>query len=323
MCQNNNSSNLLVLAILSTGTVTGIILLVIMKMCQVSKIEDEFEKNMNLSIILSIGIVTFLFNITEIVLNIIVLHILVKTQQSASPGSDTGLIDQHITTRWLVTIVPIAMFIITAIITGIWLFTCNKSTELPTFSICCINFKWLYPFIIASFFTFVLIEGANITPMFLMLLNAPLVTISILLFIVTHVGYIVLMLSDGILSQFQKTSSKELVVRLFSSTLLLCVIGFLTWIYIETLLTATREDSFNLITYVVTLIPSILPIIVGYKAKEKLFKHKTTGTNQEEQHDNGIATENTEGEQQEQNSEIDIDSEQTKELYVRFPETVI
>ncbi len=138
---------------------------------------------MHFSIILSIGIIAFIINIIEIVLSIIVLDMFVKIRQSTSPGSELSLLDQHITTRWLVTIVPIAMFLSMVIITGIWLF--NKSTRLPTFSIWYIKIKWLYPFIIASTITFVLIEGANITPVFLLLLNAaPLVTISILVYIV-------------------------------------------------------------------------------------------------------------------------------------------
>ena len=314
LCQHNSYSIFLVIA--TAGIVLGIVKLAIVKMYQVSIIKDEFEKKMNLSIILSIGITTFVFNIIEIVLNIIVLNTFVKTQQSTSPGSDSSLIDQHITTKWIVTIVPIAMFLITAIITGIWLFTCNKSTKLPTFSICCIKVKWLYPFIIASFFTFVLIEGANITPAFLMLLNAPQVTIFILIYAVTHFGTIVLMLSIYILSKFQgeKWTKEQSIVGFGSSTLLLLVIGFLAAIYMVTLLSATREESPDLITYVVTLIPSILSIIVGYKAKEKLFKYKTTGTNKEEQNDSEIATgNNEEGEQQQQHSEIDIENEQTEE----------
>ncbi len=327
VCQHSSFNLLLV--ILTAGIVLGILFLAIVKMYQVSKIKDDFEKKINLSIILSIGITTLAFNSIEIVSNIIVLDMFVKAQHSASPGSNTGLLDQHTTTRWLALIASIAIFLITAIITGILLCSCNKSTKakLPTFSICCIKIKWLYPFIIASFFTFVLIEGANITPVFLMLLNKPQVTISILVFIVTYFGAIVLMLSIYILSKFQgETWTRELsTVRFVSSIVLPSVIGVLTFIYIVTLFTATREESTDLITYVVTLIPAILSIIVGYKAKQKLFKYKTTGTNKKEQHDSEIVTgNNEEGEQQ--HSEIDIennDSEQTKELYVRSPETVI
>ncbi len=286
MCQHISFNLLLV--ILTAGIVLGILFLAIVKMYQVSKIKDDFEKKINLSIILSIGIITLAINIIEIVLNIIVLDIFVKAQHSASPGSNTGLLDQHTTTRWLATIASIAIFLITAIITGILLCSCNKSTKvklptfsiwcikikwidscnkstkvkLPTFSIWCIKIKWLYPFIIASFFTFVLIEGANITPVFLMLLNKPLVTISILVFIVTYFGAMVLMLSIYILSKFQgETWTKEQsTVRFVSSIVLLLVIGVLTLIYIVTLFTATREESTDLITYVVTLIPSILSI---------------------------------------------------------------
>ena len=309
--------------ILTACIVLWIVILAIVKMYHVSKM-DEFEQKMNLSIILSIGITTFLFNITEIVLNIIVLDIFVKAQQRASPGSNTGLLDQHTNTRWLAIIASIAIFIITAIITQSLLYCCNKSTKLPTFSICCIKIKWLYPFIIASFFTFVLIEGANITPMFLMLLNAPLVTISILVFIVTYIGATVLWFSFYILSRFQgETWTKESFLGFTSSIVLLLVIGVLTLIYMVTLLSATSEESPDLITYVVTLIPSILSIIVGYKAKEKLFKYKTTGTNKEEQHDSEIATGNNEEGEQQEHSEIDIEYNDSEQLYVRFPETVI
>ncbi len=133
-----------------------------------------------------------------------------------------------------------------------------------------------------------------------MLLNAPLMTISILVFFVTYLGSIVLLFSIYILSKFQgETWTKEQsLVGFGSSILFLFVIGSLTWIYVMILLTATREESPNLITYFVTLIPLIFSIIVGYKAKEKLFKYKTTGNNKEEHC--GTATENNAGKQTEE-----------------------
>ncbi len=117
LCQHNSYN--LVLVTLTAGIVLGIVVLAIVKMYQVSKIEDEFGKKMNWSIIISIGITAFVWNIIEIVLNIIVLDIFVRIQRRASPGSDSSLLDQHTATKWLAIIGSIVIFIITAIITGI------------------------------------------------------------------------------------------------------------------------------------------------------------------------------------------------------------
>ncbi len=90
--------------------------------------------------------------------------------------------------------------------------------------------------------------------------------------------------------------TKESILGFSSLVMLLIVIGFLPAIYIQILLSTTIEESTDLITYVVTLIPLILPIMIA-KKKLHVLKYRTTGTNKKQQ----------------QHSGIDIESEQTEE----------
>ena len=248
--------------------------------------------DVNRAVFFSFGIITFLVNIADVgfLVYVVYVYISVYTQfvQNESnhekSGTDPSTVLNHVLVKVFELSVGILVFGIGGAITS----CCSPFLPQPELHVTC-NFctsKRVYFLHFANFFYFTYMVGLKVLPTFLILLIAPIETISVLIFFVSLLSSCVMVVTIVILRSEIHTLKKrvearnkiELCQTICSASiyfLALISIVLLVVVFLKVLAATTNSNAPYLATVILSLGSTILTILGGYLTTQILSKENT------------------------------------------------